>query len=403
MSSFKEYLQEHLKNSALPAPVKNFFLSPRPAIIYGAGSQSRLAMDFCHFYQKPVECLLVSPGGQRGMPYWQDMPLYQADSNLPPSISRQADVILALHEKHYPEIIARLKALGFSSIYPVANWNDVNEELRDIWYDAYFSYHKIASHLDSDGESYIAIPVNLAGRKGRTEYKCYYPQKDKIMRSNIIGELNDIVLPSILDDSGYFCEGPYEYGEVRLNPEDVVLDLGANMGLFSGVAAAKAARVYAFEPTPMTIDYLEKNTSFYDNVTICPYAVSDSSGKATFHINADLDADKSLGSNSMFRPEGNAHWQAVEVECVAIDDFVERKGLERVDFIKADIEGAERRMLRGARKTLARFSPRLALCEYHMRDDPQVLEELILQANPGYRIIHKWSKLYAWCPDEHNH
>ena len=74
-------------------------------------------------------------------------------------------------------------------------------------------------------------------------------------------------------------------------------------------------------------------------------------------------------------------------------------GLERVDFIKADIEGAERLMLKGAQETLRRFAPKLSICTYHLPDDKEVLEALIKQANPHYVIEHRWQKLYAHVPE----
>ena len=69
--------------------------------------------------------------------------------------------------------------------------------------------------------------------------------------------------------------------------------------------------------------------------------------------------------------------------------------MESVDFIKADIEGAERYMLMGARETLGKFAPKLSICTYHFPDDPEVLEKIILEANPNYKIEHRWKKLYA--------
>lgn len=78
-----------------------------------------------------------------------------------------------------------------------------------------------------------------------------------------------------------------------------------------------------------------------------------------------------------------------------MDAFVEKQGLERVDFIKADIEGYERKLLMGAQETLKRFAPKLALCTYHLPDDPEVLAGLIRQANPRYKIVQKRAKLYA--------
>ena len=60
--------------------------------------------------------------------------------------------------------------------------------------------------------------------------------------------------------------------------------------------------------------------------------------------------------------------------------------LERVDFIKMDIEGAERNALAGARQTLARWHPRLALSAYHRPDDPEKIPAAVFAAWPGYRM-----------------
>ena len=83
------------------------------------------------------------------------------------------------------------------------------------------------------------------------------------------------------------------------------------------------------------------------------------------------------------------------VETITLDDFVKENNLERVDFIKADIEGFERNMLSGAQETLKNFAPKLALCTYHLPDDPEVMTKLIMQANPNYKIVYGKKKLYA--------
>ncbi len=81
-----------------------------------------------------------------------------------------------------------------------------------------------------------------------------------------------------------------------------------------------------------------------------------------------------------------------------LDNWVKENGIERIDFIKADIEGAERNMLCGAKEILKRFEPKLAICTYHLPDDKEVLEKIVLEANPNYKVEHKYKKMYAYVP-----
>jgi FkbM family methyltransferase len=84
-----------------------------------------------------------------------------------------------------------------------------------------------------------------------------------------------------------------------------------------------------------------------------------------------------------------------KISITTLDRFVEENKLEHVDFIKADIEGSERDMLRGATNVMKNFAPKLALCTYHLPDDPIVLEKIIKEANPNYTIVHLSHKLFA--------
>jgi len=60
--------------------------------------------------------------------------------------------------------------------------------------------------------------------------------------------------------------------------------------------------------------------------------------------------------------------------------------LERVDFIKMDIEGAERRALAGAYSTLKKYRPRLAIAAYHLPDDPEIIPRVVNSTWSGYRM-----------------
>ena len=73
------------------------------------------------------------------------------------------------------------------------------------------------------------------------------------------------------------------------------------------------------------------------------------------------------------------------VRTVRIDRLVRELGLQSVDLIEMDIEGTERHALAGAKETLARFGPEIIVCVHHLPDDPVVVDQRILSANPAYR------------------
>lgn len=92
----------------------------------------------------------------------------------------------------------------------------------------------------------------------------------------------------------------------------------------------------------------------------------------------------------------NLSYNLISVPVTTIDDFVKHNHLKSIDFIKADIEGAERFMLIGATETLKKYAPKLSICTYHLADDKEILEKIILNANPNYIIKHQYKKLYAY-------
>ena len=75
------------------------------------------------------------------------------------------------------------------------------------------------------------------------------------------------------------------------------------------------------------------------------------------------------------------------MRAVTLDEVVHELKLDRVDFIKMDIEGAERHALAGARKLLAAHKPRLAICIYHAPDDAEAVPRAVFAANNSYETF----------------
>src|SRR5262249_44269722 len=83
------------------------------------------------------------------------------------------------------------------------------------------------------------------------------------------------------------------------------------------------------------------------------------------------------------RPVENANY--IEVPLTTVDKLARELNLPRVDFIKMDIEGAEQKAIAGAHETIAKYRPRMALCIYHMADDPVKIPRMVKETVPEYR------------------
>ena len=392
-----EYIESQIKKENIDSAWLEFVRSDKPAIIYGAGRQARIVIDFCHMFEKEIFCLMATDSKKRWglLPREEEMPLFLAHE-FPDGYDKEGyDVIIALHSKWNEEITASLRARGFKRIYAVLDWERENLAIRDAYYRHYFYYYGAEFQQDSDGETYL----NYRSKEGRLSI--YYPQ-DPVFRANTFGELGNIVMPSLFGDESASCLGPYEYGsEIQLKKGQVVFDLGANVGLFSCVAAAKGCRVYAFEPEEVPVySYLKKNAGLNPNIKVVPYAVGKSSGMADFYFNNHLDTDYDTCQSSI-HPELNPSFDKISVPMITLDDFVEREQIGHVDFIKSHIEYTEDDMLEGAQMLIQRDAPILSFYSQKALGNERYkkIEELILKANPKYHILYYKRRVYAYIPE----
>ena len=166
----------------------------------------------------------------------------------------------------------------------------------------------------------------------------------------------------------------------KVRPGDVVLDVGASLGTFTRRALAAGARhVVAIEPVPELIECLRRNLSTEiagGRVSIMTKGAWDRDDWLMMHHHAD---NGGLGS-FILRTPGSAI-DELRLPLTTIDKIAAELKLDRVDFIKMDIEGAERHALLGARETIRRYHPRMEICVYHLVDDLQVIPALF----PAYR------------------
>jgi FkbM family methyltransferase len=176
----------------------------------------------------------------------------------------------------------------------------------------------------------------------------------------------------------------YGGAERGVRAGDVVLDCGANIGLYTAVALAAGARiVVAIEPAPENLECLRRN-----------FAAQIEDRRLIVYPKGVWDRDEMLAINrdprnpaaDSFIIDAAGMKKGPVLPLTTIDKLVSELKLAQVDFIKMDIEGAEAKALAGARATLAKYHPRMALAAYHRPDDTDTLPALARRAWPGYRV-----------------
>jgi FkbM family methyltransferase len=167
----------------------------------------------------------------------------------------------------------------------------------------------------------------------------------------------------------------YGTGEHFVRRGDVVLDCGADYGSFTRSALwAGAAVVVSIEPSPQKEVCLRRTfaTEIHEGrVIVVAKGVWNKEASLTLYDDSLVEHRAASGT---------------VVPLTTIDKLVTDLKLSRVDFIKMDIEGAEKQALAGGRHTIEQFKPRLAIATEHLPDDAEKIPQVIRSIVPGYHI-----------------
>jgi len=189
----------------------------------------------------------------------------------------------------------------------------------------------------------------------------------------------------LADTTLEILSGVYQYGQAVIRPGDIVFDMGCNLGTFTRQALdLGAGRVIAFEPLPIHQQCIRKT-----------FAKEIADGRVTL-VEQPLWSEKKTVHFAGTSLVGHIADEGIPMETVTLDEVVETLNLPRVDFLKADIEGAERHALMGAANTIKHWRPKIAFCVYHYPDDPAVIGK-ILRGYQDYTMVFETSDRYVYC------
>ncbi|MDM5284692.1 FkbM family methyltransferase [Peribacillus frigoritolerans] len=179
-----------------------------------------------------------------------------------------------------------------------------------------------------------------------------------------------------------FVQKQYSHPEVKVEKGDYVIDAGGCYGdtaLFFAHEVGMDGKVFSFEFIESNLSIFEKNININKNlskrISIIKNPVWETSG-----IDLYL-ADMGPASIVSYHP-----FSSMKVKTISIDDFVFENKVPKIDFIKMDIEGAELNALKGAKTTILRHQPKLAICLYHNAGDFSQIFEYIMKLGINYKF-----------------
>lgn len=214
----------------------------------------------------------------------------------------------------------------------------------------------------------------------------------KAPKSNILFDVREEYYTDNVVIREVWKENVYEVGDTRFTRNGITVDIGANIGAFSLLAAHYGSKVIAVEPEPHNLKALENNIAINNMahmITVAPVGISDHRGTAV--IGDD-------GGGATIK-DGLSASQGATIELITLDDLFDRYGVEKVNVLKIDVEGSELEIITGASRK------QLEKCAYitmefdvrsgaHMGDMVQKLSE-----THHVRTMGRWTHggmIWAW-------
>ena len=193
----------------------------------------------------------------------------------------------------------------------------------------------------------------------------------------------------------------YEFNETKLvkeliKPGWTVIDIGANFGWYSihfSQLVGQNGRVFAFEPVSETYEELNSNIKLNSsqNIKVFNFALGNKDGTISFGVPT---FDGGSGASSEFLK----YSKRIRTTMRQLDDIMKEQNINKIDFIKADIEGGELNMLKGAEKLLEHFKPKILIeivdvhCQRFGHSPVDVYQFLINKGYNGLFIGNEYSK-----------
>lgn len=329
--------------------IKNLQMTEKPVVLYGASDAGKNYVEILRNYNIYIECFIDDDLKKQNKTYCginvlsREIFLKKCTGN---------EIILIA--SYSPSVIIQKIRNMAPSLYEQIRWSDFY-----LWENGldYFQYYQ------KNMEQIDRVAGMFCDEKSRHVFENLLNYK--VSRNNeLIEEIRDSV------NEQYFTPEIMTFTD-----EEIFVDLGAYSGDtiegFSRAVNGKYGRIVAVEPDEINFKLLRENTSRYPKIEYYKAGIADRDGTARFNAVGIY--------TSHFDKEGGQ-----KIKTMSVDSIM--KG-EKVTFIKADIEGLEIKMLKGARNIIERYKPKIAIAVYHKKEDIFEIPLLLHSYRDDYRFF----------------
>jgi FkbM family methyltransferase len=324
--------------------------------IVGAGPEGRRLAQICEFRGLTIEALVDDDPGKLGISL---SGVNVEPTNRLAALDRAIPVVIASHR--VLGATERLSALGFSTVLPFAALQLLAPEI----FPPHMFYDGWLEDLFLNRERYSELAAELADDRSREVL-------DAVIAYRLTTD--PLALAQVIEQGRHWQGLYHPVGLFELGDNEVYVDAGAYDGdsirWFKDRVEDRFHRIVAFEPDPTTYDRLKQNFAGDDRVVAMNAGLHRNKAMLRFHD------DGSRGA--IFTQDGEN-----SIEVVALDEVLAGA---RASYIKMNIEGAEIDALHGARKTIERWMPKLAISVYHRPGDLWRIPQLVRQLSPRYEL-----------------
>ena len=173
-------------------------------------------------------------------------------------------------------------------------------------------------------------------------------------------------------------------------PGDTVVDIGACVGDFTFPALEKVGEngvVVAIEPDPDNFSVLQKRTSEYNNIVLVNKGVWNEKTVLDLNISSDCKECHSL----IYHFDN----ETISIDVDTLDNILSEIGIQKIDFLKMDIEGAEIEAIEGASESL-NITSKGSIASYHLRNNEKTAENIEEKLrNKGFKTLYD-GNTYFW-------